>query len=66
MAKTTASVDFRALNRNLAELVDAGLLFVEEDRGGKSYTFKHALIQDAAYAFAADNAAAVSPASRRR
>ena len=50
VAKTTASVDFRALDRNLAQLVEAGLLFVEEDRRGKSYTFKHALIQDAAYA----------------
>jgi predicted ATPase len=50
VAKTTASVDYRALDRNLAQLVDAGLLFVEEDRRGKSYTFKHALIQDAAYA----------------
>ena len=50
VAKTTASVDSRALKRNLARLVDAGLLFVEEDPRGKTYTFKHALIQDAAYA----------------
>ena len=34
---------------NLARLVDAGLLFVEHDPGGETYTFKHALIQDAAY-----------------
>jgi predicted ATPase/class 3 adenylate cyclase len=46
---TTASVDTRALRRNLARLVDAGLLFVEHNPRGETYTFKHALIQDAAY-----------------
>jgi TOMM system kinase/cyclase fusion protein len=49
VSKTTASVDSRALWRNLARLVDAGLLFVEQDPRGVTYTFKHALIQDAAY-----------------
>ena len=48
VSKTTASVDSRALSRNLARLVDAGLLFVEHDPR-VSYSFKHALIQDAAY-----------------
>jgi TOMM system kinase/cyclase fusion protein len=46
---TTASVDSRALRPNLARLVDAGLLFVEHNPRGETYTFKHALIQDAAY-----------------
>jgi predicted ATPase len=49
VAETTASVDTRALRRNLARLVDAGLLFAEHDARGETYTFKHALIQDAAY-----------------
>ena len=49
VSKTTASVDTRALRRHLARLVDAGLLFVEHDARGETYTFKHALIQDAAY-----------------
>jgi TOMM system kinase/cyclase fusion protein len=47
---TTASVDSQALRGNLARLVDAGLLFVEDEPRGVTYTFKHALIQDAAYA----------------
>jgi predicted ATPase/class 3 adenylate cyclase len=49
VSKTTASVDTRALRHNLARLVDAGLLFVERNARGETYTFKHALIQDAAY-----------------
>jgi predicted ATPase/class 3 adenylate cyclase len=49
VSKTTASVDSRALRRNLARLVDAGLLFVEDNPRGETYTFKHALVQDAAY-----------------
>jgi len=49
VAKTTASVDMWALRLHLARLVDAGLLFVEHDARGETYTFKHALIQDAAY-----------------
>ena len=49
VSKTTASVDTRALRYNLARLVDAGLLFVEHNLRGETYTFKHALIQDAAY-----------------
>ena len=43
-------MDSEALSRNLARLVDAGLLFVEYDPRGETYIFKHALIQDAAYA----------------
>src|SRR5215469_6076793 len=49
VSKTTASVDTRALQRHLARLVDAGLLFAEHNLRGETYTFKHALIQDAAY-----------------
>jgi class 3 adenylate cyclase/predicted ATPase len=49
VSKTTASADTRALRHNLARLVDAGLLFVEHNARGETYTFKHALIQDAAY-----------------
>jgi predicted ATPase len=49
VSETTPSVDSRALRRNLARLVDAGLLFVEHNPRGETYTFKHALIQDAAY-----------------
>jgi predicted ATPase/class 3 adenylate cyclase len=47
--ETTASVDAGALWRNLDRLVDAGLLFVERGPRGEAYTFKHALIQEAAY-----------------
>jgi predicted ATPase/class 3 adenylate cyclase len=46
---TTAGVDSAALQRSLDRLVDAGLLFVEHGPRGVVYTFKHALIQDAAY-----------------
>ncbi len=49
VSKTAASVDSRALRRNLGRLVDAGLLLVEHSPRGETYTFKHALIQDAAY-----------------
>ena len=49
VSKTTASVDTRALRHNLARLVDAGLLFADHNPRGETYTFKHALIQDAAY-----------------
>jgi class 3 adenylate cyclase/predicted ATPase len=50
VAATGATFDPEALRYNLARLVDAGLLFVERDARGEKYTFKHALIQDAAYA----------------
>jgi predicted ATPase len=46
---STAGVDSGALRRNLDRLVDAGLLFVEDGPRGVTYTFKHALIQEAAY-----------------
>ncbi len=49
VSKTTVSVDSEALLRHLARLVDAGMLFVEQNPRGETYTFKHALIQDAAY-----------------
>jgi predicted ATPase/class 3 adenylate cyclase len=49
VSKTTASVDTRALQHNLARLVEAGLLFADRNPRGETYTFKHALIQDAAY-----------------
>jgi class 3 adenylate cyclase/predicted ATPase len=49
VAETTASVDTQALRHNLARLVDAGLLFADHDARGETYTFKHALIQDAAH-----------------
>jgi predicted ATPase/class 3 adenylate cyclase len=48
--RTVTSPDAEALRHRLARLVDAGLLFVETDARGETYTFKHALIQDAAYA----------------
>jgi class 3 adenylate cyclase/predicted ATPase len=50
VSETTASVDAGALRRSLDRLVDAGLLFVERGPRGETYTFKHALIQEAAYA----------------
>jgi class 3 adenylate cyclase/predicted ATPase len=50
VSDAVASVDSEALSRNLVRLVDAGVLFVDRDAGGENYTFKHALIQDAAYA----------------
>ena len=39
----------KTLAHNLERLVDAGVLFVDRDQHGENYTFKHALIQDAAY-----------------
>jgi predicted ATPase/class 3 adenylate cyclase len=45
----TGGVASGALRRNLDRLVDAGLLFVEQSPRGVTYTFKHALIQEAAY-----------------
>ena len=50
VSETITSLDSEALRYHLARLVDAGLLFVESDARGETYTFKHALIQDAAYA----------------
>ena len=46
---TTEGADSGALRRSLDRLVDAGLLFVEHGPVGVVYTFKHALIQEAAY-----------------
>jgi predicted ATPase/class 3 adenylate cyclase len=42
-------VDEHALKRDLASLVESELLFVERRGRDANYTFKHALIQDAAY-----------------
>jgi predicted ATPase/class 3 adenylate cyclase len=42
-------IDKLMLERDLARLVDSGLLIGEERKGAASYTFKHALIQEAAY-----------------
>ncbi len=43
------SVNPRSLQDNLDRLVRAGLFLVESDSRGLTFTFKHALIQDAAY-----------------
>jgi class 3 adenylate cyclase/predicted ATPase len=50
VSEAVASIDSEALRYNLARLVDAGLLFADHESRGETYTFKHALIQDAAYA----------------
>jgi predicted ATPase len=50
VSETVAHLDSGALRYNLARLVYAGLLFAEYESRGETYTFKHALIQDAAYA----------------
>ncbi|MEX5720837.1 adenylate/guanylate cyclase domain-containing protein [Geodermatophilus maliterrae] len=50
VAETITGIDSESLRYQLARLTDAGLLFVECDARGETYTFKHALIQDAAYA----------------
>jgi predicted ATPase len=50
VSETITGIDPDSLRYHLARLVDAGLLFVECDAQGETYTFKHALIQDAAYA----------------
>ena len=49
VSETTAGADSGALRPSLDRLVDAGLLFVEHGPLGVVYTFKHALIQEAAY-----------------
>lgn len=41
--------DIRQLDDGLLQLVDSGLARIEERDGGRSYVFKHALVQDAAY-----------------
>jgi class 3 adenylate cyclase/predicted ATPase len=50
VAAAVETVDPQALPENLDRLVDAGLLLVERNARGAVFTFKHALIQDAAYA----------------
>ncbi len=49
VAETVDTVDIRELAANVDRLVDAGLIFIDDDQRETSYTFKHALIQDAAY-----------------
>lgn len=41
--------DAAQIDEGLAQLVDSGLANVEEHLGSRSYIFKHALVQDAAY-----------------
>ena len=50
VAKAIDTVDERTLPDNLDRLVEAGLFLVGRDARGQVFTFKHALIQDAAYA----------------
>src|SRR6185503_581331 len=45
----TARLDERTLRQGLARLVEADLLFVRGEPPDATYTFKHALIQEAAY-----------------
>ena len=49
VCETTESLDGGALAHNLERLVHAGVVYAGHDQQGESYTFKHALIQDAAY-----------------
>jgi len=44
-----ASLQDDALDRELQHLVEADILLAREGSGGTTYSFKHALIQDAAY-----------------
>jgi predicted ATPase/class 3 adenylate cyclase len=48
VSKTTVGIDPQTLEHNLARLVKAGLL-IKHDPPGETYTFKHALIQEAAH-----------------
>ncbi|MEI7599921.1 MAG: adenylate/guanylate cyclase domain-containing protein [Aestuariivirga sp.] len=41
--------DMTQLDEGLAQLVESGLAHIEEGVGTRSYVFKHALVQDAAY-----------------
>jgi predicted ATPase/DNA-binding transcriptional ArsR family regulator len=50
VSETISGLGPEAPRYHLARLVDAGLLFVERDARGETYSFKHALIRDAAYA----------------
>ena len=50
LSTTTVGANPRALRSSLTRLLHAGLIFVEDGPQGVMYTFKHALIQDAAYA----------------
>lgn len=44
-----ASMDATALERDLARLIDAEFLYLRPDSNERTYIFKHALIQEAAY-----------------
>jgi predicted ATPase/class 3 adenylate cyclase len=50
MLQALVSVPAAQLERTLADLVHAGVLFVRGQAPEATYTFKHALVQDAAYA----------------
>lgn len=50
LLKHLIDVHERTLQQALSELVEAGLLFQREGESEVSYAFKHALIQEAAYA----------------
>ena len=48
-ARGSARLDEAALRQGLARLVDAELLFARGEPPDATYTFKHALVQEAAY-----------------
>jgi class 3 adenylate cyclase/tetratricopeptide (TPR) repeat protein len=50
LLERVAGIDERTLREGLGRLVDAGMIFRGGESGNRHYTFKHALIQDAAYA----------------
>lgn len=45
-----AGQDEKKLSDALAQLIESGLIFKDESGGDTTYTFKHALVQEAAYA----------------
>lgn len=49
MLAAVAEADEAELRRDLAALVEAGLLFAQGDPPEATYAFRHALVQDAAY-----------------
>lgn len=49
LLSSVASIDEGALQSALAQIVDSGILYVEGEPPTATYTFKHALIQEAAY-----------------
>ncbi|MGA9866405.1 MAG: AAA family ATPase [Acetobacteraceae bacterium] len=49
MIRAVADLPDQVLDDGLDQLVSSGLMFRRGERGQASYTFKHALVQDAAY-----------------